>query len=130
MNFGANDTEITDANDNATETATRYEDTHPNTPSIFGYGPGFMDDFNAAPYAEKRGGNLYHPFSSREEWSLASWLLCSGLSMRVIDDFLALPIVSLEIHSISFSLTKKEGPATFPLFRNRENATHPHGPCP
>lgn len=79
-----------------TPTATHYEDIHPNTPFIFGSGPGFMDVFNADHRAEKRRENLYYPFSSKEEWGLASWLLRSGLSMRAIDDFLTLPIVSLE----------------------------------
>ena len=77
-------------------TSTHYEDVHPNHSSIFAFGPGFMDTFNSDPSAEKRSVNIYYPFSSKEEWSLASWLLCSGLLMRAINDFLALPIVSLE----------------------------------
>jgi hypothetical protein len=84
-----------------------YENIHPNHPSIFGSGPGFMDAFNSGPSAEKRGVNIYYPFSSKEEWSLASWLLCSGLSMRAINDFLALPIVSLEVHTTTSSLMQK-----------------------
>jgi hypothetical protein len=71
----------------------RYEDSHPNTPWIYGSGTGFMDVFNSDHHAEERKGNLYYPFSSKEEWSLASWLSRSGLSMRAIDDFLALPLV-------------------------------------
>jgi hypothetical protein len=86
-----------------------------------------MDGFNADPYAEKRSGNVYHPFSSKEEWGLASWLLCSGLSMRAVDDFLALPIVSLETRVISSLLIENQDPATFALLCNRKNATYPHG---
>lgn len=74
--------------------STKYYELHPNTPLIFGTGPGFIDNFNADRHAAKRRENLYYPFSSKAEWGLASWLLCSGLSMRAIDDFLALPIVS------------------------------------
>jgi hypothetical protein len=70
-----------------------YEDIHQNTPLIFGSGAGFTDVFNSDHHAEKRRGNLYHPFSSKEEWGLGSWLSRSGLSMRAIDDFLALPMV-------------------------------------
>ena len=70
-----------------------YEELHPNVPLILGTGPGFVDVFNVDRHAEKRKENLYFPFSSKEEWGLASWLLSSGLSMRAIDDFLALPIV-------------------------------------
>jgi len=91
----------------------RYEDVHPNHPSIFGSGPGFMDIFNSDPSAEKRGVNIYYPFSSKEEWSLASWLLCSGLSMRAINDFLALPIVSLEVRTITASLIRNNRSGNF-----------------
>jgi len=108
-------------------TATHYEDTHPNTPFIFGSGPGFMDTFNADQNAEKRRGNLYYPFSSKEEWGLASWLLCSGLSMRAIDDFLTLPIVSLENPEEYVLLIENQGPAAFALLYDCKNATQPHG---
>ena len=85
-----------DFNTNATSglTPEYYEELHPNVPLVFGSGPGFVDAFNADRHTEKRKENLYYPFSSKGEWGLASWLLCSGLSMRAIDDFLALPIVS------------------------------------
>lgn len=95
-----------DASDHHTPTAMHFEDIHPNTPSIFGFGPGFMDDFNADRNAEMRKTNIYHPFPSKEEWGLASWLLCSGLSMRAIDDFLALPMVRRMTDVIDFGLNK------------------------
>lgn len=85
------------ASDNDMSTAIHYEELHPNTPLFFGSGPAFMDKFNADPYADKRQDNVYYPFSSRGEWSLASWLSRSGLSMRAIDDFLALPIASFSV---------------------------------
>ena len=84
------------SSDNDTSTATHYEDVHPNTPSFFGSGPAFMDKFSADPYADKRRENRYYPFLSKGEWAFASWLICSGLSMRAIDDLLALPIVSFQ----------------------------------
>ena len=80
--------------DNDMSATMHYEDVHPNAPSFFGSGPTFMDKFSTDSHADKREENLYYPFRSREEWSLSSWLLCSGLSMRAIDDFLALPIVN------------------------------------
>ncbi|KAI6002437.1 hypothetical protein F5J12DRAFT_686084, partial [Pisolithus orientalis] len=43
--------------------------------------------------------NLYYPFNSHNEWELASWLLHSGLSMRAIDSFLSLSIISLSLFS-------------------------------
>ena len=89
---------ISDDDDNTSDHSMsvdmHYEDTHPNTPSFFGSGPMFMHQFNTDLLANQRQTNLYCPFSSKEEWGLASWLLCSGLSMRAIDEFLALPIVS------------------------------------
>ena len=45
--------------DHQTSTAMYYEEIHPNIPSVFRSGPGFMDNFNADLYAEKRGENLY-----------------------------------------------------------------------
>lgn len=113
--------------DRRTETVERYEDTHPNISSVLGSGPGFMDRFNLDRYAEKRTENLYHPFSSKVEWGLASWLSCSGLSMRAIDQFLALPIVSTSIRIMPTSLIGPQDSATFTLLHNRKNITHTHG---
>ena len=93
-----NETDQNDGTTRTTEAASNssmghYEELHPTEPFVFGPGPGFVDVFNMDQYAEKRRENLYYPFSSKGEWGLASWLLCSGLSMRAIDNFLALPIV-------------------------------------
>ena len=85
-----------DTSDSDMSVNTHYEDVHPNTPLFFGSSPTFMDRLDADPLASQRRENLYFPFSSKQEWGLASWLLCSGLSMRAIDDFLALPIVSFQ----------------------------------
>ena len=130
-NNGTSDNRPTHDNEAASghymSTATHYEDIHPNTPSIFGSGSGFTDTFNADHHAEKRRGNLYYPFASKEEWGLASWLLCSGLSMRAIDDFLTLPIVSLENLVVCSLLIKNQGPTVLTLLRNRENTTKSHG---
>ena len=107
-----------------------YQELHPNVPLIFGSGPGFVDVFNKDQHAQKRRDNLYYPFSSKEEWGLASWLLCSGLSMRAIDDFLALPIVSLgTLFGTTYSDEKQDSP-TFTLFYNCKNPTCPHGGSP
>ena len=54
----------------------------------------FLDRFNEDKYAPLREYNLYYPFSNKSEWELASFLLTSGLSMRKIDDFLSLKLVS------------------------------------
>lgn len=100
-----------------------YEVLHPNAPSFFGSGPTFMDAFNTGPYADKRRENLYYPFSSKGEWSLASWLLCSGLSMRAIDDFLALPIVSFQVFLTASSLIEDPDTTAFALLHYRKNTS-------
>ena len=71
----------------------QFEDFHPNMPLIFGSSSGFVDLLNIDLHTEKRRENLYYPFSSKAEWGLVLWLLCLGLSMRAINDFLGLPIV-------------------------------------
>ena len=127
--------EIGDETANSNETtnvsgADCYEDVHPNVPIILESGAGFMDDFNADRHAEKRRENLYFPFSSKAEWGLASWLLCSGLSMRAINDFLALPIVSSQICLISSVPNQRSGPTAFSLVCDCENSARPHGRSP
>ncbi|KAI6019933.1 hypothetical protein F5J12DRAFT_716230 [Pisolithus orientalis] len=54
-----------------------------------------MDKFNGNQFSNLQASNLYYPFNSHNEWELASWLLCSGLSMRAIDSFLSLSIIQL-----------------------------------
>ncbi|KAG1798402.1 hypothetical protein EV424DRAFT_1332896 [Suillus variegatus] len=46
----------------------------------------------------------YYPFSGQKEWEVASWLLCSGLSMAKINSFLSLEMVSFKLfHCIHHS---------------------------
>jgi hypothetical protein len=54
---------------------------HPATVKSFGIRSTFMNKFDNNLHAEDRREHLFYPFSSREEWQLASFLLCSGLSM-------------------------------------------------
>ncbi|KAG2156564.1 uncharacterized protein EDB93DRAFT_1056450, partial [Suillus bovinus] len=37
--------------------------------------------------------NHYYPFSGRKDWEVASWLLCSRLSMAKINSFLSLEMI-------------------------------------
>ncbi|KAG1901098.1 uncharacterized protein F5891DRAFT_979664 [Suillus fuscotomentosus] len=53
-------------------------------------GSTFLDLFDADEYAECRVDNLYYPFTSKEEWEVADYLLRSFLSMAAIDEFLKL----------------------------------------
>ncbi|RDB15504.1 hypothetical protein Hypma_004161 [Hypsizygus marmoreus] len=60
---------------------------------VFGSGTTFMDQFDQDEYAAQRTNNLYYPFASRNEWELASFLICSGLSISSINKFLALGLI-------------------------------------
>jgi hypothetical protein len=64
----------------------------------YGEGTTFMAQFDYDQFANERTVNLYYPFASREEWGLASSLLCSSLSMHAIDTFLSLDMVRSEFH--------------------------------
>lgn len=67
----------------------------PGAAKTYGRAKSFMDKFNDDRYSGFRTTNIYYPFMSKNEWELASFLLSSGLSMRKIDDFLRLKMVSL-----------------------------------
>ena len=69
---------------------------------VFGSGAGFMGQFTNDEDADARSLNPYHPFLSRDEWEIAEFLSCSGLSMGLIDNFLSLNSVS---HTNSFGGT-------------------------
>ena len=61
----------------------------------YGKGTTFMAHFDYDKFANERTINLYYPFASKNEWEVASYLLCSTLSMHDIDKFLSLDLVSL-----------------------------------
>ena len=69
---------------------------------MYGCGPGFLGWFQDNKNAEARSTNLYYPFLSKGEWEIAAFLSRSGLSMKLIDEFLSLSLVShlnyLEYH--------------------------------
>ena len=72
-------------------------DTHPNIPSMYPGGMTFMDQFFSDEYSRFQQENIYYPFTSESDWQLASWLLCSRLSMAAIDTFLSLKLVCLSV---------------------------------
>ena len=67
---------------------------YPGAAQTCGKGPTFMDKFNGDQRAAMQEENLYYPWASRTEWEIASFLLCSSLSMAAIDKFLSLELVS------------------------------------
>ena len=71
-----------------------YFEMYPGAAQTFGRGKTFMDLFDTDSHAEMRSHYPYYPFASKAEWGLASFLLCSDLSINSIDKFLKLELVS------------------------------------
>lgn len=96
---------ITTSNDQASAMTTTFEPIikeYPGAAQTYGKGKAFLDDFNADAYAEQHAINLYYPFSTKEEWELALFLLVSGMSMATITKFLSLKlvcIISVNLHA-------------------------------
>jgi hypothetical protein len=61
----------------------------------YGRGMTFLQRFDSDQHAQARKKNLYYPFTSRDEWELAAFLLRSDLSLASIDLFLSLKLVSV-----------------------------------
>ena len=104
-----------------------FEDVHPNVPQVIGSGMGFTEVFHSDHHAEKRKDDLYHPFSSRDKRGLASRLSRSGLSMRAINNFLALPVVRTKNITTNILLIRYQGPEAITFLHNSENALQLHG---
>jgi hypothetical protein len=66
----------------------------PNAGHVFDSGPGFLGWFHSDKDADARSSNPFHPFLSKGEWEIARFLSCSALSMKLIDEFLSLSLVS------------------------------------
>lgn len=73
----------------------RFVETFEGCGATFPGGKTFMSAFREDKYAEQRQENVYFPWASKQEWTFASWLLRSRLSMAAIDSLLSLDIVSL-----------------------------------
>ena len=66
----------------------------PDASFVYSCSNGFMGNFYDDTHAEERASNIYFPFQSKGEWEVASFLSSSGLSMKRIDEFLSLSMVS------------------------------------
>lgn len=76
------------------ETHGEVTDYFPGAAKTYGMGYTFLSLFNTDENSVYRKTNLYYPFSCKQDWEIASWLLRSGLSMGKIDTFLSLEMVS------------------------------------
>jgi hypothetical protein len=72
-----------------------YSEPFPAASETFGRGKTFMDRFDSDQFMSERKANLYYPFASEMEWELASFLQRSCLSLKAINQFLALKMVSV-----------------------------------
>jgi hypothetical protein len=73
---------------------TTYREEFADAAQEWGVGETFMGKFDLDDFAELRKKNLYYPFASKDDWEMAAFLLRSGMSMALIDDFLNLQLVS------------------------------------
>jgi len=83
-----------DVDNHSTSSNSPFIEVYPEAGQKFGCGETFLDVFDTDCHAEKREQHPYYPFASKAEWGLASFLLCSDLSMNSIDKFLKLDLVS------------------------------------
>ena len=67
---------------------------HPTSGRVYRPGETFIDQCDKDKFTERRKGNIYYPFTTRDEWELASFLLNSRLSMAAVNHFLKLELVS------------------------------------
>ena len=59
----------------------------------YGCGLTFLDKFDSDGHCHYRQDLPFYLFSSRDEWELACFLLCSDLSMATLDEFFKLALV-------------------------------------
>jgi len=93
-NMNVDSADDVDIHSHSTSPNSPFVEVYPEAGRKFGRGETFLDVFDADCHAEKRRQHLYYPFASKAEWGLASFLLCSDLSMKSIDKFLKLELVS------------------------------------
>ena len=102
----------------------RFVETYGGCMEMFPGGQTFMDQFRNDQYVEEQQENIYFPWALRQEWGFASWLLCSCLSMAVIDTLLSLEIVSSDVqcYSTSYPPTDQEYPAVLSLRKRAQDS--------
>ena len=73
----------------------RFREDHPTAAQCYEGSQTFMTQFDQDEYSAHRKDNLYYPFASFQEWQLGYFLFSSGISMKLINEFLRLDMVSL-----------------------------------
>ena len=86
-------------NENSTINPSTYIDTrgtsikYPFAGHVFNRCHSFMENLRSNTFSEESAENIFHPFASRDEWQLASFLSRAELSMKFVDEFLSLDLV-------------------------------------
>lgn len=70
----------------------------PTAAKVYGRGSTFMDEFHQDKHSQDRLDNMFYPFSSKDEWELASWLARADLSVGLMDDFFSLQLVRIHFY--------------------------------
>lgn len=65
----------------------------PGAGETYGRGKTFMQTFDEDEHNAERTTNIYFPFSSGDEWQLASFLMRSGMTTTLVNEFLKLNLV-------------------------------------
>ena len=73
----------------------------PAASKTYGRGKSFVDCLNNDKFTPYQVQNPHYPFADQEEWELGLFLLCSGMSMQKVDEFLRLKLV-LEFLNLCF----------------------------
>lgn len=94
----------------------------PNAGHVFDSGPGFLGWFHNDEDSDRRSSHPYYPFLSKGEWEIAGFFMRSGLSMKLIDEFLSLGLVRLfslfQLHGIANNVPDCRPWSFFPLCAN------------
>lgn len=70
----------------------------PAAAKVFEGGSTFMDNFYEDKHSQDRLDNVFYPFTSKEEWELASWLTRANISGRLMDEFFSLQLVRVHFY--------------------------------
>ncbi len=80
-----------------------YTEFHPTAGKTFGKGRTIMQEIDEDDSTPETKDNIYHPFTSKQDFEMAAWLSRSNVTMSQIDDFLKLPYVCSTLSDILIS---------------------------
>ena len=87
--------DMSSTSSNPKVTVRRLIEKHPSAGFDYGEGKTILDEIDTDDLADMREENIYHPFSSREDFEVGAWFIRSNVSMSDTDKFLKLNAVGL-----------------------------------